>query len=140
MQTNKNYKKYASEIGKVVFIFIVILVVQRIFFPSPQQDEWRSLPPELLKANSQADITSFIDTYKINEDSLQKELSPLGVSLDEFKKSVEINFLLDQPKDQKYGVTLVFRATISHELLSPVYTNIVNDFLGKFRSEFKAVD
>ncbi|TQV73895.1 hypothetical protein FLL45_13605 [Aliikangiella marina] len=135
MKENKLYKKYAKKLGEFVLILVIVFIVRNIFFPSPQLDEWRSLPPILLQAKSQTDVAAFIEEFKVNEVALEKELNVIGISIEEFKSSVEIGFMLDHPKDKKYGVTFVFRSSIDHELLSPAYTNIVNDFWKRYKLE-----
>lgn len=127
-----NYKSYVWKAGKLFIVLLFVFVIQSVFFPNPQQDEWRVLPPETLGASSQAEVIQFVNSYSIDDDNFKEVLAPLGFSLDDFNKMVNISFMLDFSNDNKYGVTLVFKTEIEHENISPAYTYIANDFRQKF--------
>ena len=127
-----NYKSYVWKSGKLFIFLLFFFVIQSVFFPNPQQDEWRVLPPETLRASSQAEVIQFVNSYGIDDDSFKEVLAPLGFTLDYFNKVVNLSFMLDFPSDNRYGVTLVFKTEIEHEKISPAYTYITNDFRQKF--------
>lgn len=126
-------KKSAINILKFIVIFTFILIAKYFLFPSPQSDEWRILSPARLMASSQTEVVDFVDEYKIDRSGLSKILKPLKLTVDNFKKSVEVSFMLDHQSKGKYGVVIVFHTEIEHELLSSAYNFIENDVLSQFR-------
>ena len=130
-----NYQKKLSKIAKYLAVFFAILFLQYVFFPPQQDDAIRSIPPEVLRATSQLEITTFIDHYRINDTRLEEALGSLGLSLSAFENAVEISFVLDVPKNNQFGVVLVFTSEIDHERLSLAYAAIAKDFLTQFHQQ-----
>jgi len=127
-----SYKSYVWKAGKLFIVLLFVFAIKSVFFPKPQQDEWRVLPPEALRANSQNEVIQFMNSYSIDNDHFNEVLAPLGYSLDDFNRIVKISFMLGFPRDDKYGVTLVFKTEVDHKHLSSAYSYISNDFRQKF--------
>ena len=127
-----SYKSYVWKAGKLFIVLLFVFAIKSVFFPKPQQDEWRVLPPEILRANSQDEVMQFVNSYRIDDNRLKEVLTPLDYSLDDFNKMVKISFMLGLPSDDKYGVTLVFKTEVDHKHLSSAYSYISNDFRQEF--------
>lgn len=130
-------QKLAKNIFKFIVILTFILIAKFFLYPSPQSDEWRILSPVRLMASSQTEVRDFVHKYKIGESGLSKILKPLKMTVDHFKKSVEVSFILDHQLKGKYGVTIVFHTEIEHEILSSAYDFIENDVLSQFKKANK---
>ncbi|MGI2106719.1 hypothetical protein [Shewanella frigidimarina] len=127
-------QKLLINILKLIVIFTFILIAKFFLYPTPQSDEWRILSPARLMASSQTEVRDLVRKYKIDEPGLSKILKPLKLTVDNFKKSVVVSFILDHQSKGKYGVTIVFHTEIEHELLLPAYDFIANDVLSQFKT------
>ncbi|MGI2108272.1 hypothetical protein ACRN9C_02580 [Shewanella frigidimarina] len=127
-------QKLLINILKFIVIFTFILIAKFFLYPTPQSDEWRILSPARLMASSQTEVRDLVRKYKIDEPGLSKILKPLKLTVDNFKKSVVVSFILDHQSKGKYGVIIVFHTEIEHELLLPAYDFIANDVLSQFKT------
>ncbi len=117
-------------------LLVIMVVVMSVWMTMPKEVEYhyRHIAPQQLKAPSQSEIRDFYDNYKICQICIEDELSDNGITVEEFAQRVEFSIVLEHPKAEQFGVSLLFSTKVDYDKLNEVFDLVRKDFLQQFKS------
>ena len=85
------------------------------------------IPASTLNVKSQEQLAVALKGFRIDEQGLAEATKKIGITIDEFEKSVKIDFVFDTNQNGFQGLIIEFKSKLKTAKLKPVYDFIAED-------------
>ncbi|WP_455207436.1 hypothetical protein [Kaarinaea lacus] len=121
------WAKFGNIIGLLILVAFLLPKTGLINSSTTQGFDYE-LPAAALNVTSPEQLATSMNGYRINEQGLVNAAKKIGITSDDFKKMVKIDFVFNTNQNGFQGLIIEFKSKLEAAKLKPVYDFIAEDF------------
>lgn len=129
--------KIANLLGLVI-IGILLLSKTNIMNSSVNQGFEYEIPANMLNVSTKEEAMSALNGYSISEPEFSQAIVDAGLTTEEFKQSVKMDFVFNNNQNGFQGLIIEYKSKIDRNKLKPIYDFIAEDVKNYIANKHKS--